>query len=361
MDKINYKLVEELSSDVDILLQLIKTSSAIAGFSGTSQIIPNKSILINTLGIQESRSSSAIENIFTTNSDVYESMALGEKSTNVNAKEVINYTNAVIEASNYIKNRPITRSLLEEVQGIVEPTKKGIRKTQVHIGNPVTGEIVHMPPSTNEIEDLLDDLVKFINIDFNDSNINPLVNVIVSHHQFESIHPFLDGNGRTGRILIITQLLNYGYLTEPILYLSRYINNTKSEYYKHLQAIRGDGCFEEWKTFVLYYLKAMEEISNQSSQLVNDIYDLINETKVQLLEVKFKRNADSRLIDLLFSHPYFTREKYEKYLGVKRNPATDDIAKLMQYGFIEREEKSQKTYYINKKLEQLLENVNTGK
>lgn len=356
MNLIDIELVKRLSSDIDVLQQLIKTTGAISKFNGVSAIIPNKKMLINTLGIQESRSSNAIENIFTTNSDVFESMALNVDIGS--SKEVLNYNFALTSANEYIKNRPITQSLLIDIQGIVEPNKKGIRKNQVHIGNPKTGEIVHVPPKTNEVEGLLSDLIKFINIDCDETKINPLINIIVTHFQFESIHPFLDGNGRTGRILIITQLLNYGYLDEPILYLSRYINETRDEYYKHLRMIGNVNKYENWKDFVIYYLKGMEVISNQSIKLVKNIEKLIEKTKEELLGAKFKRNTDVRLIELLFTHPYFDREIYEDTLGVKKVTAVSDLNILIDKKIIKREKKFTSTYYINIKLYELLENGN---
>ncbi len=356
MDKINYELIEELNSDYQILIQLIKTTGAIKEFNGTSQIIPNKKILINTLGIQESKSSNEIENIYTTNSDIFESMAIEEEIGNT--KEIKNYNKAVVEASEYIKNRPITRSLLEQIQGILEPSKKGIRKNQVHIGNQSTGQVIHMPPSAEKLDELLEDLINFINIDFKNHKIDPLINTIVTHHQFETIHPFLDGNGRTGRILIIIQLLYYGYIDEPILYVSRYINNTKSEYYQKLQLIRDEKTFEYWKSFILYYLEAIEYISNQSNELVKEIENLIVKSKNELLKMKFKRNTDVRLIDLLFSHPYFSRVQYEEELSVSKATATRDIEILLENNLIQKVEKSNKTYYKNILLYNMLENIN---
>lgn len=159
MEKINYEIVEKLSEDSDVLKQLIKTVKSLSLFNGTSQMIPNKKILINTLGIQESRSSSAIENIYTTNNDVFETIALENELENPNAKEVINYSKAVIKASEFIKDRPISQRLLEDVQQLIEPQKAGVRRTPVQITNMKTGEVVHMPPPANELSSLLGDLL----------------------------------------------------------------------------------------------------------------------------------------------------------------------------------------------------------
>lgn len=353
MKNIDYQLAIELSNDIEILKQISKTTGALALASGTANIIPNKNILINTLGIQESRSSNEIENIFTTNSEVFEGMATGNEIGN--SKEILNYSNAVKAAKKHISERPITLRMLEEIQSYVEPVKSGVRKSQVHIGNVNTGEIIHMPPAPNEVISYLDDLVKFINIDFEILDINPLVNTIMSHYQFEAIHPFLDGNGRTGRILIIMQLIEYGYFEQPILYLSRYINKTRTQYYKHLQSIGKKGDFESWKQFVLYYLIAMEKVAKDTKLIIGEIDNLLRNTKEKILSINFKRNSDIHLIELLFSHTYFTREMYDEYLGVKKNTSLNDLNLLIDAGVLTRVEKSSYTYYINNSLYELLD------
>lgn len=353
MKNINYQLAIELSNDIEILKQISKTTGALALVSGTANIIPNKNILLNTLGIQESKSSNEIENIFATNSEVFEEMATGNEIGN--SKEIINYSNAFKAAKRHISKRPITLMMLEEIQSYVEPVRSGIRKTQVHIGNVNTGEIIHMPPAPNEVKEYLDDLIKFINIDFEEVDVNPLVNTIMSHYQFETIHPFLDGNGRTGRILIIMQLIEYGYFEQPILYLSRYINKTRSQYYKHLQSVGKNQNFESWKSFILYYLLAMEVIAKDTKLIIVEIDNLLSNTKEKILSINFKRNSDIHLIELLFSHTYFTREMYDEYLGVKKNTSLNDLNLLIEAGILTRVEKSSYTYYINNSLYELLD------
>lgn len=355
MKAIDYQIVKQLNDDVDILKQIIKTSSALARLNGTSKVIPNQNILVNTLGIQESRNSNAIENIFTTNSEVFEQKLY---ATSVGAaKEVLNYSKAVHKATESIKQRPITLALLEEIQGIIEPHKSGIRKIQVHISNVDTNQIIHMPPQPNELSDLLTELIQFINVASTDHEIDGLLNAIISHHRFESIHPFMDGNGRTGRILIIMQLLENNYLDQPILYLSRYINKTRSVYYRHLNQLSNNPNYDIWKSYIIYYLVAMESVALESVDLVIEINQLIIDVKDNLAKLNFKRNLDIRLIDLLFVHPYLTSDEYSAQLEVSKRTAINDINQLVENNILERVEKSNKTYYVNKQLFELLEAV----
>ncbi len=355
MKTIDYQTVKQLNQDIDILKQIIKTSSALARLNGTSKVIPNQNILINTLGIQESRNSSAIENIFTTNSEVFEHKIYDNQQGA--AKEVLNYSKAVHKATESIKERPITIGLLEEIQSIIEPHKSGVRKIQVHIGNVDTNQIIHMPPKPNELLDLLTELIEFINIGLLDEELDGLLNAIISHHRFESIHPFMDGNGRTGRILIIMQLLESNYLEQPILYLSRYVNKTRSVYYRHLNQLSNNPSYDIWKSYIIYYLVAMESVALESASLVIEISELMATVKDQLAMINFKRNSDVRLIDLLFVHPYLTSDEYSNELDVSKRTAINDINKLVEHNILEKVEKSNKTYYVNKSLFELLEAV----
>ncbi len=356
MNGIDYKLVVELSNDIDILNQIIKTTSALSKLNGISKIIPNQKILINTLGIQESTSSSEIENIFTTSSEVYIGML--EQPQNINTKEVLNYSKAANYAKEYISQRPITSNMITKVQQLIEPDKSGFRKFQVHIGNCKTGEIIHIPPTVSKIPKLIDELLEFINYDQKQFDINPLVAIIVTHHRFECIHPFLDGNGRTGRILIITQLIDRGYLEEPILYLSRYINNTRVEYYKHLNNLSKCASYEHWKKFILYYLQAMEVVACESIKTVNEVNALIEEIRSKLISLRFSRRMDIRLIELLFEHPYITINEYKRRLQVTTEIAEEDIKELVDNNIIAKHTLQNKNYYVNSKLVILLDKVN---
>lgn len=355
MKEIDYAIVKRLNDDIDILKQIIKTSSALAKLNGTSKIIPNQNILISTLGIQESRNSSAIENIFTTNSEVFEHLIYDNQQGA--AKEVLNYSKAVHKATKSIKERPITIGLLEEIQSVIEPHKSGVRKIQVHIGNVDTNQIIHMPPKPNELFNLLTELIEFINMGLQGQELDGLLNAIISHHRFESIHPFMDGNGRTGRILIIMQLLVNNYLDQPILYLSRYINKTRSVYYQHLNQLSNNPSYDIWKSYIIYYLVAMESVALESAALVIEINELMVNIKEQLVMINFKRNSDIRLIDLLFIHPYLTSDEYSNELNVSKRTAINDINKIVESGILEKVEKSSKTYYVNKGLLELLEAV----
>ena len=236
-----------------VLLALNQASRALAELKGTARTIPNEQVLISTLTLREAEDSSAIENIITTQDELFRSdIGIGNKLSPA-TKEVQRYALALRSGFAKVQsNGFISRNFIIAIQQELEQNRAGIRRTPgTKLTNDRTGEVVYVPPQhPDEINDHLNNLVQFINRD-DLSRLDPLIKMAIIHHQFESIHPFYDGNGRTGRIINILYLVQSGLLELPILYLSHYIIKTKGEYYRLLQAVRDEDAWDEWVVYML--------------------------------------------------------------------------------------------------------------
>ncbi len=251
-----------------ILEALNEASRSLAELKGFANSIPNQHILINAITINEAKDSSAIENIVTTHDSIYKVLTESGYKEDA-AKEVVDYRSAIWRGYEIIKEKEfISTNILVELQAMIEPNKTGIRKTPgTNLVNSSTGEIIYTPPQAeNEIRDLLKNLEDYIN-DTNDET-DPLIKMALIHYQFEGIHPFYDGNGRTGRILNVLYLVLNHLLDSPILYLSNYINRNKSDYYRLLSEFREKDNYEDW---IIYILKGIEETSKNTIELIKKI------------------------------------------------------------------------------------------
>ncbi len=334
-----------------VLKKLASAHRALAELKGISATIPNENILINTLGLQEAKDSSAIENIITTHDDLYKAdLNLGGFKS-LNAKEVQNYISALKKGFALIsKNKMLTNNDIIEIQFELEKNKAGFRKLPgTELKNATTGETVYTPPQDYfQIVDLMTNLEQLINDD-TVSDFDPLVKMAIIHYQFESIHPFYDGNGRTGRIINVLYLVIKDLLNLPILYLSRYIILHKSDYYKLLQEIRET---DNWENWLLFMLDAVEQISKETIKLIGEIRNLIFEYK-NILRDNYKFYSQE-LLNNLFKHPYTKIEFIERDLGISRITAAKYLNQLAKDGLLQKEKLGTGNYYINKKLINLL-------
>jgi len=330
-----------------ILKKLPSVHRVLAELKGIVSTIPNENILINTLGLQEAKDSSAIENIITTHDDIYKAELNVEGFKSLNAKEVQNYIAALKKGFELIsKNKILTNNDILEIQSVLEKNKAGFRKLPgTKLKNTATGDIVYKPPQDyNTIKELMKNLVKYIN-DKSISDLDVLVKLSVIHYQFESIHPFYDGNGRTGRIINVLYLVMNDLLDLPILYLSRYIIQNKVEYYNLLQEVRDK---DNWENWIMYMLKGVEEISRDTISLIKKIRKLISEYKY-ILRDNYKFYSHE-LLNNLFKHPYTKIEFVEKDLAVSRITAAKYLNKLADDGLLRKEKLGTSNYYINEKL-----------
>jgi Fic family protein len=336
-----------------VLKALITAHAALAELKGISSTIPNQNILINTLGLQEARDSSAIENIITTHDDLYKSALNLEAFKSPQAKEVQNYISALKKGFELItKTELLTTKSIIQIQEVLEDNTAGFRKLPgTTLKNAATGEIIYTPPQDyEEIINLMANLEKYIN-DSEMQDIDPLIKMAIIHFQFESIHPFYDGNGRTGRIINILYLILQNLQTLPILYLSHYIIKHKPDYYRYLQKVREENLWEDW---ILFMIKGVEETSRETIDLIIKIRELMLDYKHRL-RVNYKFYSQD-LLNNLFKHPYTKIEFVVNDLGVSRLTAANYLNKLAEDKMLRKEKLGTGNYYINENLFDLLTN-----
>lgn len=338
-----------------ILKKIAKAHQALAELKGVVSIIPNETILINTLSLQEAKDSSAIENIITTHDDLYRSDSRSKSFISIAAKEVHNYAKALREGYEKLKHKKLLlNSDILHIQASIENNEAGFRKLSgTSLRNDATGEVIYTPPQhPDEIVALMSNLEKFIN-DNEMCDWDPLTKMAVIHHQFESIHPFYDGNGRTGRIINILYLVKEGLLDVPVLYLSRYINQNKADYYRLLQAVRDHNAWQEW---ILFILDGVEKTSRQTTLIIQGIRDLMQGHK-HLIREQLPKIYSQDLINNLFRHPYTKIEFVMDELQVHRNTAAKYLNQLVDIGVLTQHKITKDNFYLNDSLYQLLLNA----
>ena len=344
-----------------VLKQLNRANKKLAELKGVALTIPNESILISTLTLQEAKDSSSVENIVTTQDDLFkEDLEIQDQLSNAAAKEVLNYRRALQAGFDLVKkHKLLTCNTIQAIQSELEANKAGFRTIPGTCLKDSQGKVVYTPPQEyDEIVKLMSNLEKFIN-DETISDIDPLIKLAIVHHQFESIHPFFDGNGRTGRIINILMLVTNDLLDLPILYLSRFITHNKERYYRLIQAIRdkeGDNS-REWEEWTLFMLEGIEETSENTILLIKSISVLMTKFKIrlkQLLGNKYKHD----LLNNLFRHPYTKIEYVEKDMLVTRQTASKYLDKIVKDGLLTKMKLGKDNYYINNDLFRLF--INQG-
>lgn len=328
-----------------ILRQLAQANRALAELKGIVSTIPNETIIINTLALQEAKDSSEVENIITTQDELYKAALLTDDFDSPAAKEVYRYAEALKAGFNMVRNNKLlTTNIILEIQSRLERNSAGIRKVPgTALINETTGEKIYTPPSDpGSIHQLLKNLDTYINYD-ELHQVDPLIKMAIIHYQFESIHPFYDGNGRTGRIINILYLVIKDLLKLPVLYLSRYIIANKPEYYRLLQRVRTE---EDWHSWILYILKGVEITANDTIRLVISIKEIMMDYKHRIRE-KFPKMYSQDLINNLFKHPYTKIEFLMKDLNVARMTAAKYLDTLTENGFLDKRKIGRSNFYIN--------------
>ena len=336
-----------------ILKRLAIASRKLAELKGIAASIPNQGILINTLGLQEAKDSSEIENFVTTHDDLFKDDVLPEVFMNPAAKEVTRYRQALHLGYRLVKEAGlITCNHLIDIQTELERNNAGFRKLPGTALKDGVGEVVYTPPQDpNEVVALMSSLERFINDELL-FTADPLIKMALIHHQFESIHPFYDGNGRTGRILNVLYLVKEGLLDVPVLYLSRHIVRTKPDYYRLLQSVRDNDTWEDW---VLYMLEAVEHTAGQTIHTIHAIKDALFDYKHRIRD-QFKFYSQD-LINNLFMHPYTKIDFVMRDLGVSRLTASKYLDELAAEGFLLKRKQGRSNYYINVALNRILTGV----
>lgn len=320
-----------------------------------AETIPNEVIILNTLSLQEAKDSSAIENIITTHDELFSSDNIAQQFASSAAKEVYNYATALKEGFSIVRTKHlITCNQIIDIQRILEETKSGFRKLPgTALKNGETGETVYTPPQNHdEIVTLMTNLENFMNDDTL-TDIDALVKMAIIHHQFESIHPFYDGNGRTGRIINILYLVKEDLLHLPILYLSRYINQNKGSYYHLLQETR---ITQNWEPWILFMLEAVEQTSIQTTGIIRGIKKLMMDYK-QKIRTNLPKIYSQDLINNLFKHPYTKIDFLVQDLDINRQTASKYLDQLIELKLLTVHKIGKENFYINTALYDFLHNA----
>lgn len=340
------------SLNVKVVWQnLAEAHRYLAELKGLCEALPNRGILLDTLSIQEAKDSSEIEQIITTHDELYAYEPSG--SSSAAAKEVQNYIAALrVGYQDVLESGLIRLNTILRVQEEVEQNDAGLRKVPgTVLKNQMSGTTIYEPPQdARVIEKLMTDLVEFIHAN---DELDPLLRMAIMHHQFESIHPFYDGNGRTGRILNLLILQREGLLDLPVLYLSRYITSTKSRYYQLLQSTRETN---DWVDWCVYIVKGVALTAKSEIKLIKRLRDLMQATKRRLRD-ELPKIYSQELLNNLFRYPYTKIEFLEKDLGVSRITAAKHLDTLALNGYLEKRKIGRKNFYINHPLFELLTNI----
>ncbi|MDP2642543.1 MAG: Fic/DOC family N-terminal domain-containing protein [Candidatus Peregrinibacteria bacterium] len=335
--------------NVAILKQVNLSNIALAKVNALAGRLPDSILLVSPLLVRESVASSQIENINTTVFEVFEAEVMSEKKKGP-AKEVLNYRDAIFAGLDLVKKRGIlTTNDFVKIQSIVEPNKHGIRKLGVKIMNDLTKEILYTPPEgETHIRDFLANVEEFINKD--DDGIDPLVKSAVFHYQFESIHPFLDGNGRVGRILIILYLIMAKRLDLPVLFLSGYIMKHKKSYYECLHKANSKG---DLLDVIMFMLRAIEEQAEATVITIQKIEVLMNKFKSVLAKKTVFYSHE--LIQLLFSKPFMTIDYLQGNMGFSaRQTASKYLTEMVKLGLFQSKKIGKSKFFYSKEFLKLL-------
>jgi Fic family protein len=333
-----------------MLKATIESNKILAELKGFCQVLPRMGILLDTVVIQESKQSSAIENIVTTQDELFKAVLTAEGEMDSAVREVMLHRQAVYAGLDEMgRVDAITRNLAIVLYRIVKNTGGGIRKVPgTKLANAITGETLYTPPEPNELEALLTNWEHIAN---NDHETDALIQMAVLHYQFEAIHPFTDGNGRTGRILNLLFMVQRGLLPEPILYLSSYIHKHKQLYYELLRNVT---YHEDWESWILFMLTAVRETAQKTLGLIRDIRALMQQTLEEMKGISQKMPVHE-MVDVMFSFPYLRIKTLEEKGIVRRQTAALYLQELVDRGILRTEKQGRDTYYVNHRLMTLLE------
>lgn len=334
-----------------ILKRAIAANRALAELKGVGLTIPNQAMLLDSLILQEAKASSEIENIITTNDALFRAFTANTSQIDAATKEVLRYREALWEGCNTLKKRPVlSTNLFIRIVQTIKQNQAGIRKTPgIKVVNSTTGKVLYTPPEgESNIRDKLKNLEDFIH---SEDDIDPLIKMALIHYQFEAIHPFPDGNGRTGRIINILFLVFRGLLDLPVLYLSKAIIERKSEYYRLLREVTEKG---QWQRWILFMLEAVEETAGFTRERIIAIRNLMEETMKKARKELPRHVYSKELIELLFRQPY-TKGKFLVETGIaKRQTAAEYLKELEKIGVLKVQKIGRETLYLNWRLYDLL-------
>ena len=334
---------------IEVYKKLTEARASLAELKGRLPVIPNPLMLINTLVLQEAKDSSTIENIFTTNDELYKAFSSSASNINPSTKEVLRYREALWNAF-LLMNEPAEYSvdLAVDIFRTITGKDEGIRNVQVYIGTET--HVVYTPPEPGDF--LSQKLINWSETALDNYNTDPLIKMAILHYQFEAIHPFSDGNGRTGRILNVLYLCKERLIDLPVIYLSKYILDTKNDYYRLLREVTENG---EWKNWIIYMLDAVRHTAGLTLNKVNTIYDsylaAVEKVKTEAPEI-----YSHELIEVIFNQPYCKIAILEEKKIASRNTASKYLRKLEELGILASEQVGREILYKNLILLKIISN-----
>jgi len=322
-----------------IYKKLAEARAALAELKGRLPVIPNPLMLINTLVLQEAKDSSTIENIFTTNDKLYKAMS-STSASDPATKEVLRYREALWSSFTKLTNRDnFSLQMAIDIFRMITKKDEEIRTVQVYIGS--RSHVVYTPPEPGPV--LKEKLDNWFDVALNDNSIDPLLKLAILHYQFEAIHPFTDGNGRTGRIFNVLYLCLENLIDLPVLYLSKYILDNKNEYYSLLKEVTENNNWEEW---ILYILEAVKNTSLFTLKKVNAIYDIYLST-IEKVKAEVGDIYSRELVEVIFSQPYCKISILQEKNIASRNTASKYLRKLEKIGILKSENVGREILYKN--------------
>jgi Fic family protein len=332
-----------------ILKQCIAARSALAEVKTGGKLIPNQAVLINTLPLLEAKDSSEIENIVTTTDKLFQYASGGEHLSDPATKEALRYRTALSRGFQSLEKRPLSTATAVEICSTIKDAPMEIRKIPgTTLTNPATGEVIYTPPVGEAVlRDKLSNWEKFLH---NETEIDPLVRMAVGHYQVEAIHPFTDGNGRTGRILNLLFLVQEKLLTTPILYLSRFIIQRKSDYYSRLIDVTRK---EAWEPWILFMLEAVTETARWTTGKIAAVRKLMGQA-VEHIKTKLPKIYSRELVEVIFSQPYCRISNLVDLKIAKRETASVYLKKLCSAGVLEERKAGREKLFIHSKFLQLI-------
>lgn len=335
----------------EILRKTISAGRALAQLNGTLLNLPNPTLFLDTIYLQEAKASSEVENIITTNDELYKSLVADRKVENSATKEVLSYKEALWSGLEQLKTKPfITTNLCIKIVQCIKQNDASIRITPGTTLSNIQGQVVYTPPNGETvIREKLENLEKFINED--EESIDPLIKMALMHYQFEAIHPFADGNGRTGRILLLLYLKLSGLLDTPAIYLSEYIIKNKAEYYRRLRAVTEKN---EWEEYILFMLDMIEQTSARGLERLNKITKSIDKTAEEI-KTRLPKIYSKDLVEILFRLPYTKRQHLiDENIGNAKTVGNYLIT-LEENGFLKSVKVGKEKLYLNERLLKILE------
>ncbi len=339
----------ELVESTTILKHCINARVALAELKQAAELIPNSAVLVNALPLLEARASSEIENIVTTTDKLFEYMDIADDNADAATKEALRYRSALYEGTKMVQRGMLTTDMAMQICSTIKGRELDLRhEAGTTLKNRMTGDIIYTPPIGQKLlQAKLDNWADFMH---RNTEIDPLIRMAIQHYQFEAIHPFSDGNGRTGRILNILFLVEHGLLDSPILYLSRYVINNKAAYYRLLQNVTND---QSWEPWIMFILDGVEETCTWTTDKIKAIRELMEHT-AEFVQGRLSKIYTWELVELLFKQPYCRINNLVNAGVAKRQTASVYLKQLCDIGVLKEIKSGRENIFVHPKYIELL-------